>query len=437
MTLDNSTLSRLTECEERPPSVLASPGQLRAEGRARTILERPEMAEARTKIAALFRADRNARLADQDDLIEQSVAEHCLHAALIAAGETPHHPAFVWTIALPRKWQGQILPGSRMGQDNPDNVYRFASVDPARRYVIRGRFAGEAPTDFSICSLPAQVGEGIAADVCGIITRDSLDVDADGGFEITVDNNPTEGRRNHLCIAGAKVLMGRDTLGDWSIERPSSLQLELTDGDTVDSFDLNSAAPRAAYLACTIAEFFLTKVQHGMCEVGPLNTVPAPVASAGRGGLVTQTAALGYYRLGEDEVLVLTLDPLGARYLGVQICDMWMLSYDYSYHTSSLNHRQAMADNDGRIRMVIAAGDPGVHNWLDGSGSPVGTVLLRWHSIPAGADFAGAVHVDLVKGSELKQHLPAETRYLSAAERQAQREKRLNDYLCRVYADNP
>ncbi|MDO8885933.1 MAG: hypothetical protein Q7U95_03425, partial [Candidatus Oleimmundimicrobium sp.] len=186
-------------------SVLATPQQRLAEERALAICARPEMAAAKARITALFKADRNARLADQDGLIARSAAEHCLHAALIAASETPRSPCFVWTIAMAHQWLGLDVPGSRIGQDNPDNVYRFASVDQGLRYTISGKFSAQPPTDFSICALPAQVGDGIAANVCGIITRDTIDLDGDGRFEILVDNTATDGRRNHLCIAGAKV----------------------------------------------------------------------------------------------------------------------------------------------------------------------------------------------------------------------------------------
>ena len=136
----------------QPGAPLATPGQRLVESRALAILGRPELDAARDRIAALFRADRNAKLADQDALIAQSVAEHALHGALVAASETPRAPRFVWTIALAREWLGQVIPGSRIGQDNPDNVYRFVSVDPAFSYRISGCFPGPEPRDFSICA---------------------------------------------------------------------------------------------------------------------------------------------------------------------------------------------------------------------------------------------------------------------------------------------
>lgn len=109
-----------------------------------------------------------------------------------------------------------------------------------------------------------------------------------------------------------------------------------------------------------------------------------------------------------------------------------MISHDYRRRTSSLNHLQALADADGRIRWVISLEDPGVHNWLDGSGAAAGAILLRWQQLPGNAQFADAVSTELVKFEDLRAHLPAGTRFVSQAERAAQRDGRLEGYLTRV-----
>src|SRR3546814_8506139 len=79
-------------------------------------------------------------------------------------------------------------------------------------------------------------------------------------------------------------------MADWRVERPSVLRIDRTDGQMVDDFDPQRAAQRAAELGLTIARFFLENIQHGMFEVEAVNSVPAPVASGSRGGIVTQCA---------------------------------------------------------------------------------------------------------------------------------------------------
>ncbi len=43
----------------------------------------------------------------------------------------------------------------------------------------------------------------------------------------------------------------------------------------------------------------------------------------------------------------------------------WWETVDYARHQSSLNGHQAVVDDDGTLRVVIAHKDPGVANWLD------------------------------------------------------------------------
>jgi hypothetical protein len=156
------------------------------------------------------------------------------------------------------------------------------------------------------------------------------------------------------------------------------------------------------------------------------------VASAGRGGLVTQAATLGNFDIGVDEALIIDADRLGARYVGMQICDWWMLSYECRDRTSSLNHVQAIPDSDSRYRWVISPSDPGVHNWLDSSNQLSGSILLRWQYAAKDADFANAVSTKLVKLAELRSHLPADTAFVDEPARHAQRKQRLSDYERRL-----
>jgi hypothetical protein len=418
--------------DDHPASVLATAGQRLVEERAIALWSTTTGRTAVDDLIALFDADSNATLPNQDSFIKRSAEEHVFHAALMAASETPSRPHFAWTLSPARQWMGLDVPGSRFGQDNPDNIYRIAAVDPAFCYRISGRFSAERPCEFSISALPAQIGDGTVGNTLGIVTTEGIDINADGRFEIIADASPVEGRRNHLPIAGAQTLQARDTLADWETQRPASLAIERIEGPARDDFDADHAAARMAYLSATIARFFFKVVQHGMCEAAPENTLPPVMSSAARGGLLTQAATLGCYRIAPDEALIITANPLGARYIGMQIVDLWMVSHDYRRHTSSLNHLQAPPDADGRIRWVISIDDPGVHNWLDGSGAAAGAVLLRWQQLPGNVQFEDAVSTELVKLKTLRTHLPGETRFVTFAERSAQQDVRENGYLTRV-----
>src|SRR3546814_6439904 len=78
---------------------LATPEQRLIEERALAIYDSAAIAEAKEETLAHFRADRNAKLLDQEAMIVRRVDEHYSHASLDAVKETPRCPRFVWTIA--------------------------------------------------------------------------------------------------------------------------------------------------------------------------------------------------------------------------------------------------------------------------------------------------------------------------------------------------
>ena len=68
-----------------------------------------------------------------------------------------------------------------------------------------------------------------------------------------------------------------------------------------------------------------------------------------------------------------------ARYWGLQLATMgWFEQVDPIHRITSINHRQAIPSADGLIRFVLAHEDPGVPNWLDTAGHPVGLLTYRW-----------------------------------------------------------
>lgn len=95
-----------------------------------------------------------------------------------------------------------------------------------------------------------------------------------------------------------------------------------------------------------------------------------------------------------------------------------MVSGDPVRRQTSLNNKQAVADADGRYTFVVAAQDPGVHNWLDTEGRREGTVMVRWQDLPAQVVGGGPqVSARVVSLADLQAVLPAGTRWTGAAER--------------------
>ncbi len=56
----------------------------------------------------------------------------------------------------------------------------------------------------------------------------------------------------------------------------------------------------------------------------------------------------------------------------------WFDSGAWDQRLMSCNGHQAHVDDDGKVRLVIAHTDPGVPNWLDTEGRPMGMAVYRY-----------------------------------------------------------
>jgi hypothetical protein len=76
---------------------------------------------------------------------------------------------------------------------------------------------------------------------------------------------------------------------------------------------------------------------------------------------------------------------------------------------------RTVTDTDGRIRLVIAHRDPGVHNWLDTQGFERGNLTYR-HMLEGRP---AVLNTRVVSYDELHSALPADTTTINEAERAA------------------
>jgi hypothetical protein len=310
------------------------------------------------------------------------------------------------------------VPGSRYSYDNPDNIYRTIPIDGASRYVIRGQRRGSGPTDvtFSLISNPN------SQQTVAILAGKDLVVNADGSYTITVDNQPANGRVNHIqSNVSAKQLFVRNNLGNWNSEAPDALRVER----------LGPAPARGPKGDWTVSSEAWLNLQESIVDYGvgalgiktysnPLNTLANPTSSSTLGTLVTQASSFGHFKLADDEVLVATLTTGGAGYFVFPVTDPWSVTVDPIRHQSSLNNRQATANADGSYTLVVSRQDPGVANWVDTVGLHEGSIMVRWQNLPANRPANGGptITAQVAKLANLASVLPAGTRYVTAAERQ-------------------
>ncbi|MFC7446811.1 hypothetical protein [Rhodococcus daqingensis] len=292
-------------------------------------------------------------------------------------------------------WDDQ--PDRRWGLDNPDVIYRSATIVEDGSYVIRGNRNSSQNIYFQV--LDAYPGDGGLGNTTGFLSGKDIATASDGSFTLTLSTEPGRPGENHIQLGkGSKRLVVRDTLADWSTQTAAELQLSQVGGPGVPV-----PADPAAEVArrTTLQGEFWASYAKQLLQVLPVNSFAPPAPT--RGGLPGQVNAFAQFDLGPDEALVFTVDPAGAPYLGMQLGNNWFTSMDYWSHQSSLSRSQATTNPDGTVTFVVSQRDPNVCNWVDPVGHTRGLIFLRWQDLPAdvipGPVKAGVVPVDQLAGA--------------------------------------
>jgi hypothetical protein len=376
-----------------------------------------------------------------------------------------------------------IQPISRSTIDNADALYLNAEIDGGRSYRIVGRMPsapGRKPPHYLIFEVATDYAgdSGSIAELrpgrrvgTGKLDSSELQVDADGRFEILLAPARPAGHVGNF-IATTRVRTVRQPDGNSEpvthVARHVTLRELFHDWEREDALEIaflptaddvaTPPAPLDALRASTELRRMATIVEHQMRfwnefyavvlethadmngngkRFMPRNDFNAPNAAtlATGGGQSTNVYAGGVYELGEDEALVVDVRvPVPPLYQGFHLANLWGESLDYANHQSSLNGFQTAWDRDGVGRYVLAHRDPGVANWLDTTGVPVGFMTFRWTYGAAPAEVP-VVRVEQVPFAEVTgrfgdgaPRVSAEQRRHTIAMRRAHVQRRYRQY---------
>jgi len=311
---------------------------------------------------------------------------------------------------------------SKIGFDNPDNIYEVAKINPAHEYRVTGRRGTAQFLEFSV-----SVGfPGVVQTPRTIAKLDTteLDVGDDGSIELFVGGEPRE--RNWFALEpDATSFLVRQVFGEWRADDvPGDFRIERVGGEGESTPPLTPDV--VAERLDRTAEFVETQTRYwvdytrGLYERIALNTFEAPGLQGKELVHVNAARAFfcwGLYELAPADALVVEIEaPPDDTYLGFHLVNYWLQSLDYVSRPTSRNARQAHVDADGRIRFVLAHSDPGVRNWLDVGGHPRGGALFRAALTPSAPQPVATV----VPLAEIRDVLPADTPAMSPPERIAE-----------------
>jgi len=297
------------------------------------------------------------------------------------------------------------------GGPNVDNVYLGAAIDPSLTYRLTGCIADQPGAILQV------LGQPTSDDPVGVRVNCPLTERANEAGQIDLVLGPaTDTDDDRIVVpADARRLILREYVPSADAKRANFIldrqdasepALPLTEAGVVRSL---TASQR--WLEHSIP-FWRDYTRSRRDEIGN-NQLEAP-STGGAMGSDTILYSTGFFSLETDEALLITIDEPEARYWALQLYTMDRYEgIDPTDRQSSLNHTEAVADADGRVRFVITGTDAGTANWLDTGGHQQGMIHFRavWN------ESTPEVATEVVKVAELATHLPAEHPMVSPVER--------------------
>jgi hypothetical protein len=267
----------------------------------------------------------------------------------------------------------------KWGGPNADNHYLRARLDPAGTYRVTGDVHGVHQLIVSTNEGDMALGQYqvFAERHLGELTL------PDGRLDLVVGGaEPEDHRGDWLPLhPDTDHLLIRIYVTDWATDAIPDLDIERIDRVTVPpqrptiesmTETLDSAA---TWVEASLP--FWAAYQERTRSLLDSNTLSPP--SRPPGGAHDIAYGGGHWDLGDGEVLLIEFDQPDADHWSVQLYSVGLFeSLDIAHRQVSLNDAQAHVDDDGRVRLVVAAEDPGAPNWLDTERRPTGMIAYRW-----------------------------------------------------------
>ncbi len=297
-----------------------------------------------------------------------------------------------------------LSPTKKFLGDNPDTDYDYVALDPREQYVIRGRKTDVTYLGFCVYSRAEEGGIEVGSN----LSDAELELGDDGSFEIHLSAERPAGAKHWLELPERAYAMlvrqyffdrQRETRAPFTIERvPADMPAPgpLTEAELAEKFArVGQYVIDTADLSASLSVFALMnpvtdarmrkggEVVDGEVDAERMARNEALLESIDPSVILGHmpTPDIDYtgasFELADDEAVIVTGTAPRARYWSVQVFNRWLESPDYRFRRVSLNSAQVALDADRTFRIVIAARDPGVPNWLDTAGLAAGQIALR------------------------------------------------------------
>jgi hypothetical protein len=315
-----------------------------------------------------------------------------------------------------------LSPWLNWGYPNPDGTYSFASLHGDHRYRLYGQRGTARLFDVEvwegdIADLRNARAFGGRRDIAG--GKTDIEIAGDGTFEILLSRDEQPGNWIPLPDGFAHLYV-RQWYYDYEDEVPGRFFIERIGASyprpPMTTAELTDAFERLIQFVETVHEPLAMGVdQHFAGDPATVPFPPALLTSEGGGEIAfrNQFYGRGHFDCAADEAVVLEVDPPPAEYWMFGLLSPFWESYDWLGRQISINGHQAVIDDDGRFRAVIAHRDPGVPNWLDACGHTSGLVGGRYNW----TDSVPIPTLTTVPFDKVREVLPASTPTITPEER--------------------
>jgi hypothetical protein len=279
----------------------------------------------------------------------------------------------VWADTTRPRFVDIVGPYKKWGGDNVDAFYQYAPIDPTRTYRVRGRKGDAVYFSLSVYGGP---NDGRYSErIVGTVNHRTLDVAADGSFEIVLSPHSHSGASIRL-EPDAVAAITRDYVIDRNARRVE-WHIECLDPAPPHREDDRELARRFRAALTWVRE----QANMVPLPLGEPNTVeePYPVPKVTYGWAAADAAyAMGTFDLADDEALVITGRSPECAFWNMCLWNQFLHTYNYDHDRVSINGAQVAYEPDGSWTIVVAARDPGRPNWVSTAGHPRGRVWFRW-----------------------------------------------------------
>jgi hypothetical protein len=305
---------------------------------------------------------------------------HLHHAIEVYFEPSPERPA----------WKRFVTPEKKLLGDNPDAIYYATPVSAAHRYRIRGNIAGAVYTSFTV-----ELGGGAGGNPSGLgatLNDTQFEIAPDGSYEIVASaEQPERGNWLRLDPTASSLSTRHYYERETAIAADQLHHIPLA----IDRLDASAPPPPPSDASVAagirrVASFLRTSVEPARRDPARLppwvslipNQFPQPkkddsnvqVGFAAKDNVYSMAP----FVLAPDEALVIRGRFPKCRFANVVLWNRHTHTLDYRFRRISLNRKQTRLEPDGSFKIVLAARDPGVPNWLDTEGRASGSVFWRF-----------------------------------------------------------